>query len=84
MSNIKLNHSRHLNGVNPYSKNILPKSKLEVIDLNSTLDFGKYIGMKVKDAIRLNPDYFRWLIKNTTKQFDADVIKLLKSNNTSL
>lgn len=78
MSNIKLNHSRYLNGVNPYSKSILPKSKLEVIDLNSTLDFGKYIGIKVKDAIRLNPDYFKWLMKNTTKQFDADVIKLLK------
>lgn len=78
MSNIKLNHSRHLNGVNPYSNNVLPKSKLDIIKLNSTLDFGKYIGMKVKDAIKLNPDYFKWLIKNTTKQFDASVIKLLK------
>lgn len=39
--------------------------------LKDRLDFGKYKGWLVEDAIGEDPRYFRWLLKNVDR-FDLD------------
>ncbi len=35
-----------------------------IIDLDKELSFGKYFGRKVKDIIKEDPEYIKWMISN--------------------
>ena len=66
--------NRFIGGTNPYSMNVLLGRGDKIVEYGGKLEFGKYVGKRVKDVLELDPGYFLWLAKNTRKKISARVL----------
>lgn len=75
-----LNYNRRTNRVIKTKGGSYGYVKFKTISLNSRLSFGKYIGLKVREVIKLDKDYLKWLLDNNTGRlkFSIEVINKIK------
>jgi len=53
------------------------------VDQRGTVPYGRYAGWPLRDLVRHDPDYLRWLLRHPSgRQFHAEIERLLEERDT--